>query len=157
MSKKEFDCKEEIVRRFKFTAFATVTFKQERRYKDGCVAKLDRRKAEETCGVIRDRVFKKLKCECRWLTSIENGGGDKKVHAHMAIDVPSHISFERFQAVFLDICGRMDWVNERYEVVRIIDQNGECGNRKVIFYILKEGVDALALSASTFRVQATGR
>lgn len=157
MRKKDYECAEELVRQMHFSAFATITFKQERQCNDGHVVRIDRRIAEETCGAIRDRVFKRLKCRFRWLTTIENGGGSKKIHAHMAIDVPWHVSFEHFKEIFLDMCSRMDWVNERYEVVRVTDQDGECGNRKVIFYILKEGVDALALSASTFQVHSAGR
>lgn len=157
MRKNDYDCAEEIVRRFKFTALATITFKQQRRLNNGHVARMNRQIAEETCGAIRDRVFRKLKCQFRWLTTIENGGGEKKVHAHIAIELPTHVSFDEFKEVFLDMCSRMDWVHERYEIVRVNDLDGECGNRRVIFYILKEGVDAIATSASTFQVRSAGR
>jgi hypothetical protein len=157
MRKNDYDCAEKIVQRFNFTAFATITFRQDRCLNDGHVVRIDRQIAEETCGAIRDRVFKKLKCRFRWLTTIENGSGEKKIHAHLAIELPAHVAFEEFQEVFLDMCSRMDWVNERYEIVRVTDQDGESGNRKVIFYILKEGVDAIAVSASTFQVLSTGR
>ena len=168
-----------------FNVFATVTFKQALTFNSGTSIR-DTRKhvnvksnvkqmlafnsgilirntrdnVDATCGVIRDRVFKKLKrskTPFPWMTTIENGGGEKRIHAHMAMQLPRDIEIGEFSDVFHEICGRMDWVHDRVEVTPIVDQNGERGSKKIIFYMLKEGADALALNGSSFRFQSAGR
>lgn len=152
MRKSGFTCAEWVSEQGKFTAFATVTFKQGRTLDDGRFMEITREEAEETCEAIRDRLFKKLRRKFRWVTSIETGHGEKRMHAHMAIEVPKHVEFSEFQNAFLSICHRMRWVRRICEVTEIIDNDGDCGSRRVIFYMFKEGVDALAVHASTLRI-----
>lgn len=143
-----------------FNVFATATFKQALTFSGGFLIKNTRENVDATCGVIRGRVFKKLKrskTPFPWITTIENGGGEKRIHAHMAMQLPRDIEFCAFHDAFHDICGRMDWVHDRVEVTPIVDENGERGSKKIVFYMLKEGADALALNASSFRFQSAGR
>ena len=134
--------------------FATVTFKQALPFDGGHFVRNTPEDVDATCCVIRDRVYKKLKrtkTPFPWITAIEAGGGEKRIHAHMAIRIPDDIGFNEFQDAFHYICGRMDWVHDRIEVTPIVDEDGERGSRKVIFYMLKEGADALAFNASSLR------
>ena len=134
--------------------FATVTFKQALIIGGGHIVRNTRENVDATCGVIRDRVYKKLKrtkTPFLWITTIETGGGEKRIHAHMAIQIPHDIEFREFQDAFHDICRRMEWVHDRIEVTPIVDEDGERGSKKVIFYMLKEGADALAFNASSLR------
>ena len=154
MSKVDFELARWIDERCDFNVFATVTFKQALTLGSGCFVRNTRGNVEATCGVIRDRVFKKLKqtrAPFSWVSTVETGGGEKRIHAHMAVQLPHDIEFEKFKEAFHEICGRMDWVHDRIEVTPIIDENGERGSRKVIFYMLKEGADALAFNASSLR------
>lgn len=150
MRKSDYKFAEWIDSRFRFNVFATVTFKQAMVLSDGYFLRNSRDNVEATCCVIRDRVFKKLKRKYDWLTTIEEGGGEKRLHAHVAIALPSLTEFQEFDSVFLDICNRMDWVHSRIDVRTIGDGNEE--SRKVIFYMFKEGVDALAVHASTLSI-----
>ena len=152
MRKVDFELARWIDERGDFNVFATVTFKQALTVSGGHFVRNTRDNVEATCGVIRDRVHKKLKrtkTPFPWLATIEAGGGEKRIHAHMAIKIPHDIEFTEFQEAFHDICGRMDWVHDRVEVTPIVDEHDESGSRKVIFYMLKEGADALALNASS--------
>ena len=152
MRKSDFELARWIDERGDFNVFATVTFKQTLAFNSGTLIRNTRENVDATCGVIRDRVVKKLKRSSSplpWMTTIENGGGEKRLHAHMAIQLPRDIEFGEFSGVFHDICRRMDWVHDRIEVTPIADEKGERGSRKVIFYMLKEGADALAFNASS--------
>ena len=154
MRKVDFELARWIDERGDFNVFATVTFKQALTFGGGHIVRNTRENVEATCGVIRDRVYKKLKrtkTSFPWIATIETGGGEKRIHAHMAIQIPHDIEFKEFQDAFHDICGRMDWVYDRIEVTPIVDEDGERGSRKVIFYMLKEGADALAFNASSLR------
>lgn len=185
MNKNDFELARWIDGRADFNVFATVTFKQALAFNSGSLIRNARERecvtccvrhalafnsgtlirntvenVDATCSVIRDRVFKKLKrskTPFPWITTIENGGGEKRLHAHMAMQLPRDIEFCAFHDAFHDICGRMDWVHDRVEVTPIVDQNGERGSKKIIFYMLKEGADALALNASSLRFQSAGR
>ena len=152
MKKNEFELAQWIDNRCKFNAFATVTFKQAISLNDGHLLWNTRDNVEATCAVIRDRVFRRVKHEFQWLTSIEDGRGEKRLHAHMAFNVPSDVGFIAFEQTFIDICGRMDWVHSRIEVKPIASNDHESGSRKVVFYMLKEGVDALSVQASTLSI-----
>lgn len=179
MKKNDFELARWIDRQGDFNVFATITFKQTLAFNSGwlmrntresvvetyCVKQAlafnngilignTRENVDATCAAIRDRVLKKLKrsrAPFRWMTTIEDGGGEKRLHAHMAIQLPCDIGFSEFSDVFHGICRRMDWVHDRVEVTPIVDESGERGSRKVIFYMLKEGADALAFNASSLR------
>ena len=150
MRKTDFMMAEWLSSKDRFNGFGTVTFKQARSVDDRFLIYNSRENVEATCAVIRDRVFKHFKRKFTWVTAIEDGHGDKRIHAHMAIAIPDDIAFDEFQSVYLDMCGRMDWVYDVYDMRQITDQDGDSGSRKVIFYMTKEGADALALNASTW-------
>lgn len=142
-------------RKDRFNGFATVTFKQARQFDGGSLVWITRDVVEDTCSVIRDRVFKRLKRKFSWVTTIENGNGEKRLHLHMAIAIPDDISFDDFSMVFLDICGRMEWVHKRVDLRSVADSDHD--DRKILFYMFKEGGDALAVNASTFIGLSAGR
>ena len=150
MRKTDFMMAEWLSSKDRFNGFGTVTFKQARSVDKGFLIYNSRENVEATCAAIRDRVFKHFKRKFTWVTAIEDGHGDKRIHAHMAIAVPAEIEFDEFQSVYLKMCGRMDWVYEVFDMRQIADQDGDSGSRKVIFYMTKEGADALALNATTW-------
>lgn len=152
MKKIDFEMASWVDSRSGCNVFATVTFKQNVVQQDGSRYWTTWWDIERTCAFIRDRMFRKCKEEFTWLTSIETGGGEKRMHAHIAIRKPDQIEFEEFQALFVGVCNRMELVHQRIDIRPISDCNGGDGSRKVLFYMFKEGVDALALSASHFSV-----
>lgn len=151
MKKIDFEMATWLDRGGEYDVFATVTFKQAFVYSDG-VVRLTRNEIENCCGFIRDRVFRKCKRKFLWITSIEGGAGGKRLHAHIAIRKPEDIEFSALHKVFVDACRRMHSVDDRIEMVPVVDSDDGDGSRKIIFYMLKEGVDAVSLHASHLNV-----
>ena len=157
MRKTDFELANWISKKDRFNGFATVRFKQARQFDGGSLVWITRDIVEETCVAIRDRVFKRLKRKFSWVTTIENGNGEKRMHVHMAIAVPNDISFDEFEMVFLEVCGRMEWVHKRVDLRSVVDSDQDEDIRKVIFYMFKEGGDAFAVNASSLIGLSAGR
>jgi hypothetical protein len=148
MRKIDFEMANWVSRTWESDIFATVTFKQNVVQQDGSRYWTTWWDIERACAFIRDRMFRRCKGEFTWVTSIETGGGEKRMHAHIAMKKPDHIEFEEFRALFFDICNRIELVHDRIDVQPISNDDGGNGSRKVLFYMFKEGVDAISLSAS---------
>lgn len=133
--------------------FATITFRQCKHHDGGVREWVNAEIIQSACNEIMLRCVKKTKHispsneqkSLFWATFIEDGHGNKRLHAHIAISRPSHISFVQFSQIFYDLCTRFDWIDERVEIKEI---NGHDDQRRVLFYCLKEGVDAFQPNAS---------
>ena len=133
--------------------FATVTFKQCKHHDGGVREWINREIAANACDeLLRCCVkwAKRISPEnthhpILWATFIEDGFSTKRVHVHIAINIPNHISFDLFCETFKTLCSRFDWVHERVDVREIMTAEDR---RRIIFYCLKEGMDAFEPTAS---------
>ena len=146
-----------FVERHEFNVLGTITFKQATRHSNGNREQYTREQFEETCGEVGRRVKKNLKSkygklvnDIYWVTSIENGHGDKRIHAHMMFDVSIKIDLLDFESAFRDICSRMDKIYDKIDLQELINHVGE-SKIAAMTYILKEGTDAISLSYSSIR------
>ena len=133
--------------------FATVTFKQCKHHDGGVREWINREIAANACDELMQRCVKRAKRaspenvhhQILWATFIEDGFATKRVHAHIAINIPNHISFDLFCDTFKTLCARFDWIHERVDVQEITTTEDRRG---VISYCLKEGTDAFEPTAS---------
>ena len=133
--------------------FATITFKQCKHHDGGVREWINAEIAQTTCNELMLRCARHMKKLIRaksydhplWATFIENGHGEKRLHAHMAINLPTVVSFEDFSRVFGNLCARFDWIDDRIDIKNITVSEDR---KRVIFYCLKEGVDAFQPNAS---------
>lgn len=133
--------------------FATVTFKQCKHHDGGVREWVNREIAANACDELMRRCVKWAKRTSPednhhpilWATFIEDGFGAKRVHAHIAINMPNQISFDLFCETFNTLCSRFDWIDERVDIQPLADKD-DC--RRVVFYCLKEGSDAFHPTAS---------
>ena len=132
--------------------FATITFKQCKHHDGGVREWINAEIAQNTCNELMLRCVKQTKKmnagandKPLWATFIEDGHGQKRLHAHMAINLPNVVSFEDFSRIFGDLCTRFDWIDDRFDVRRIEKIED---HKRVIFYCLKDGVDAFQPNAS---------
>lgn len=136
-----------------YEAFATITFKQSRPALSGVLVKATRDAIDETCCEVLRRVLKLIKKQgyalddIAWITTIEDGRGDGRLHAHMAITLPSGMEFEEFAECFLRIFQRMEWSRRIVEIKPIKQEEGAVQNQRIINYMLKEGLDSLSVNA----------
>jgi hypothetical protein len=136
-----------------YKAFATITFKQARLASSGVLVKATRDAIDETCCEVQRRVLKLIKKQgyalddIAWITTIEDGHGEKRLHAHMAISLPSGMEFEEFAECFNRIVQRMEWCRPIFEIKQVKQQEGAVQNERIINYMLKEGLDSLSVNA----------
>lgn len=140
-----------------FNVFGTITFKQGMKHPNGMIEICTREQLEKTCMEVGKRIKKILKSKygslvnsIYWITSIENGHGDKRFHAHMIFEKPMLIDLLDFESSFGDVCSRMDKIHNRIDLREIENIYGD-GSVATTKYILKEGIDAIAMSGSFIR------
>ena len=146
-----------------FNISATVTLKQALPSDNGTLAFISYVDCSKTACVLRDRLTKKIIGQSRyrkgerlnWLTFIESGHGDKRLHLHLIIERPDSISFSAFKKLIGDVCSGLEWVYEQKEIKEIKDIAGS-GNRAATCYSLKEGGDAFDLQSSFLRNHQIG-
>ena len=152
-----------LVEKHNFNVLGTITFKQRVRHPNGLIEICTREKLEETCLEVGRRIKKNLKSkygkevkDIYWITSIENGHGDKRFHAHMLFERPMQIDLLDFESAFSDVCSRMDKIDKRIDLRELENRGGDC-KIAATTYILKEGPDAISWSCSFPHFSLTGR